>query len=254
MRHVVLAFVLSGWAAMTVSASEVLPQPSVLEEVTSPREHAVREMVRELVMRDVRLSYSLLLDELDLPSRQKEALLSFLMEDQIAGTTTGCRRGVVTDESERAGRIADIIGGSKCQQFLGLERYIFIYGEAQRIGALLERKGVPITSTQREKLLEVLVDAQRESKRLAASEAERGSIGHLEDRLLQKDEFERHVLVQAPNVLSPEQVGFLSEQYNYLSYERAHALHLQQREERADPTSKDKPLWYPTWSTWSSQP
>lgn len=214
-------------------------------------ESATRNLVRDQTTRDVREAYSLLLEHLDLAPREKDVLLELLIEDRIAGTMIYSRgkainEGKAMNEHERSNRIAAIIGYPKLQQFLALERNLFEYAEVQRIGSLLQQNGVPLTDTQRDGLFKILVETRGQYKTMPPSDAKRGSIESLEHRLSQQDEYGRHVLELAPSVLSPKQAQYLSEQYQYLSYQRADALEAQ-RKARADHTIEDGPVWYPAW-------
>ncbi len=222
------------------AVTEALSDAGLVDEDTS------RKMVREHTAREVREVYSLLLEHLNLTSEEKEALLSLLIEDRIAGTTTRFSRGKAMNEHERANRIAAIIGSPKLQQFLALERNIRAYAEVQKIGALLQQNSVPLADKQRDGLFEILVVTRDRYPTTLPSDAKLGSIESLEQTINARDEYERHVLELAPSVLSREQARYLFEQYQHLSHERAHALEAQ-RKQRADHTTEDRPLWYPAW-------
>lgn len=227
-------------------ASDGYQKPTVTEALsdTGFLDEDTRKMVREGATRDVPKLYSLLLENLDLAPSEKDALLALLIEDRIASTTTPYSRGKDIDEQDRAKRIGDIIGERKLQQFLALERNLGSYAEVQYIEAVLQQNAIPITEAQRYRMLEILIDVQNQELTLPGADAERGSIEYLEYRLAEMDERQRLVLEQAASVLSAEQVRYMFERNQQLSYQRADALEAQQKA-RADESTEDLPLWYP---------
>jgi hypothetical protein len=214
-----------------------------VEENTTRRaradENTVREDVRKDATRDIHEAYSLLFEDLGLTPQEKDALFEFLIEVRIASTDTGYQRSTTMDEVERANRIWNIIGYPKLQQFLALEQNLFAYSEVQRIGSMLERRGVPVTETQRDGLFDMLVTTRNEY--LAPSNIER-SIEGVEQIVAQIDERERHVIELAPSVLSPRQVAYLHERYQQCSDVRARSLELL-RQRRADDPDSPLFLW-----------
>jgi hypothetical protein len=251
MRQItVLRFASAAAVAILIAATivtQAMPQAGDVGDNRASKEAAFRELVREQATQDVQKSYAPVFDDLDLPASEEEALRSFLIENWIARTTTPYWRGVAIDLNERANGIAEIIGDAKLQQFLEFERNLYLHGEIQRIATMLQMQGFPLNDAQRDGLFGILVDARDQAQAFSLPPGiERNSVEYLEHRTLQKDEFERLILEQAPTVLSPKQVGLLSEQYEYLSYKRAYALKEQERE-AADPNAEDKPMWYPTW-------
>ena len=229
---------LDGYQNPTVAENDDWDTTGLADEETS------RKMVRERATRDVRKSYPLLLEDLDLTPSEKEALLSFLIEDRIARTTTDYVRGKPRNEHELSNRIAAIIGDPKLQQFLALERNLSEYGEVQNIRSMLQQNGVPLTDTQRDELLKILIGTRNQLKTMPPADVKRDSIEYLEYRLTQEDDYDRFVLELAPSVLSSKQVLYLFKQNQYLSEKRAYALEVQ-RKARADPTSENIPLSYP---------
>lgn len=221
-----------------LSDAGYVPPPSFVDEETS------NKMVREEATRDVPKLYSLLLENLDLTPSEKDALLALLIEDRIASTTTPYSRGIDIDEQDRAKRIEDIIGEPKLQQFLALERNLGSYAEVQYVESNLQQNANPITESQRDRMLEILIDVQNLELTLPGADAERGSIEYLEYRLAQIDERERLFIEQAASVLSAEQLRYLFERYQRMSYQRADALETQKKA-RADDNTEDPPLWYP---------
>lgn len=219
-----------------------------IDEETARKIAEDEAFIREEATRSVSEAYSLLFDHLELDSREKDDLFSLLVEDYIASTWTEYKRGETIDKEDQSKRIAAIIGEDKLQEFRALEQNIGSYWEVQKISSLFERNGVPITGTQRDKLLTILIETKSQNKPKPPLDAERRSIEYLEYRLSQMDEYQRHVLELAPSVLSPEQVVLLFEQYQYMSYQRADALELQ-KQRRADHPTEDHPLAYPApWS------
>ncbi len=203
-----------------------------------------RKMVREESTRDVANWYSLLLEQLDLPPREKDALISFLIEDLIARTRTRYASGIGMDEHERSNRIAAIIGDSKLQQFLALEHNLSEYREVQKVQSMLQQNDIPLSDTERDGLLEILVDVREQDRVMPGADAKRRTIESLQHTLDQMDEYERLVLELAPSVLSAKQVEYLFERYQALSYRRANALE-HQRKARANNPDENLPLWYP---------
>lgn len=204
-------------------------------------ENTHREAWREEATQAVRDSYALLLEDLDLTAREKDALLALLIEIQVAGATTPYTHGRSMNEHERSDRIATIIGDGKLQEFLALERSVAAYAEVQKIGAVLRQNDAPLTGTQREGLLKILVQMRDEYPAPALD----NSIESLERALAQKDEYQRHVTELAPSVLSPNQVTYMFEQYQYMSYQRATALEVQKQWRADHPGEEGLPLFRP---------
>lgn len=209
-------------------------------------EETSRKMVRESATRRISKWYSLLLEDLDLTPREKDALLSLLIEDRMASTWTDYKRGETIDKEEQSRRIAAIIGDPKLQQFRALERDLPAYREVEKVRSMLQQYDVPLADSERDRLLKILVEVGDQYETPPPSDAKLSSIEELEHILAQRDEFERHVMELAPSVLSPEQATYLFEQYQYLSYERARAL--ERQKERAAATGEDSPWSYPIWS------
>jgi hypothetical protein len=202
------------------------------------------------VTRDIQGTYSLLLEHLGLTAKEKDALLSLLIEMRMAGTWISSRsesiqKGKAMNEHERSDRIAAIIGDAKLQQFLALERNLGSYHELGKIGSLLQQNGAALTDTQREALFKSLVEVRGWTKP-APPDVKRDSIEFLEHQLAQRSENERHVIELASGLLSPNQLVYLDEQYQYLSYERAKNLEWQKKKRAENP---DFPLGFPVvWS------
>ena len=203
-----------------------------------------RKEVREDATRDIQRIYPLLLKGLDLTPSEKDALLSFLIEDLIAKTRTPFASGIGMDEHERSNRIAAVIGDSKLQQFLALEQNLSSYRDVGRVGHFLGQNGAPLTDAQQDGMLENFIEVRDQLDWMPPADVERRSIVSLEHKLTQEDEYDRLVLELAPSVLSPKQVQYLFERYQALSYRRANALEFQ-RNARADNPDENRALWYP---------
>jgi hypothetical protein len=227
-------------------------------ETVFPGDIAAPELkpVREKVIRDTDRIYSLLFTHLGLTAQEKDALLAFLVEVQLAGTDATYRRdgtiyrhrGEKMDPDERANRIAVIIGDAKLEQFLTLERSLASYSEAGSIAALLKTRGAPVNDTQRDGLFRVLVETRDQYLTTTPlSDLETKSLEHLEQLLTQINEYERHVMELAPSVLSADQVVYLHERYQYMAYRRADALELQRKQRANGTIAGDSLWWYPTW-------
>ncbi len=230
--------------------SDGYQKPTVTEALSDTGfvDEDTRKMVREGATHNVQKLYSLLFKHLDLTPSEKDALRSLLREDRIASTSTSTStsysRGTKIDEQDQSNRIAAIIGDPKLQQFLALERNLGSFAEVQYVEAVLQQNAIPITEAQRDRMLEILIEVQNQELTLPGADAERGSIEYLEYRLAGIDERQRLVLEQAASVLSAEQVRYMFERNQRLSYQRADALEAQQKA-RADESTEDLPLWYP---------
>ena len=236
-------------------STEVVPQqsldsdqnPTVTEarrSISHDDEASTRKWVRETATQEVPKSYPLILANLDLNQSEKDALISFLIEDYIATTRTRYSSGEGIDEPERSNRLAAIIGDSKLQQFLALEHNLNEYRELHRVQSMLQKVDVPLTDKQRDGLLEILVDVREQDRAMPGVVAERNSIEPLEQTLAQIDEYERLVMELAPGVLSPEQVQYLFKRFETLSYRRADSLEAQ-KQARADNPTAELHLGYP---------
>lgn len=208
--------------------------PVALADVDSTHTFARNERVREL-----RSVYALLLEDLALGKEKKEALMTWLME-QRTNRSAGGRN--TTAQNERSTKIAGIIGYSKLQEFLALESNIRAYTELHTVGNLLRQNGAPLTADQRTGLLQIL--SKTKASTSASSDAGRGTVEFLEQKIDARDEYERHVLELAPSVLKSKQVQYLFEHYQYLSDNRANAIEMQKKQRFEHPGEKI-PSWYP---------
>ncbi|HLF13113.1 MAG TPA: hypothetical protein VJA26_18075 [Gammaproteobacteria bacterium] len=221
-----------------------------LPDVPLPDEDTLRERVREQATREVERTYSLLFEHLGLTAQEKDALLSLLIKIREERTSSIFRGRVVlsgrtVDEDERSNRIAAVIGDPKLQQFLALERNLPSYRELGEIGSLLQQNGASLTHTQRDGLFKILVEVRDLYRTKLPAGIELNSIEAIEHQVAQRSEFERHVMELAPSVLALNQVVYLDEQYQYLSYQRADDLE-RGREGRAD--DPHFPLTFPVWN------
>ena len=223
-------------------------KPTVIEaprKFSSDNEAISRKEIREEITGEVHANYPLLIRDLGLTASQQDALLSLLIEAEIARTRTFYSSGNDMDEFERLNRIAAIIGETKLQQFLAFERYRGEYAEIQKVRSLLQQKDVPLTDTQRDSLLKVLVDTRKQFNAKPPPHTNPRSIESLQSRLDQMDEYEHLVLELAPSVLYAKQVEYLFDRYQALSYKRAWAIEYQRQARADDPTNENDRVWYP---------
>jgi hypothetical protein len=222
--------------------------PAVTE---APREYSAADEaisgieIRAEVTRDVHGIYSLLIGDLHLSSSQQDALLSFLIEDEISRTRTSYSSGIGMDEQERSAKIAAIIGEANLQQFLAREQSIDEYREAYYVQTMLEQKGAPLTDRQHDELVKILIDVRERLDMKVPAHIQPDSIESLENTLHRLDEYERLALELTPSVLSAKQVEYMFERYQALSYRRADALELHKQRRAANPDD-DQLLWYPS--------
>lgn len=212
----------------------------------SPEEIArIRAEVREESIQRVGEIYPFIMKSLYLTKGQEEALMALLVEAEIARTRTAGSDGRGLDKDDFSNRIAGIIGESKQKEFLKLDSYRGEYAEALRVGSILAGQDVPLTETQRDGLLKILVDVRDQIAEMPLPALEPRSLAALEFRLDQMDDYERLVVELAPSVLTAEQVEHLFDRYQALSYQRAEALEAQREARANDPTKSNVPLWYP---------
>jgi len=207
-------------------------------------EATTRREVKELATRYVQDVYSLLIRDFDLTSSQNDALMSLLIEGEIAATRTFYSSGEGMDELERSNRIAAIIGEQELQEFLALERSREEYEEIAKVQSMLKKRDTPLTDAQLDGLLEKMVEVRQQLGRNQPA-GDISPVEFVEYRIDQEDEFDRLVLELAPSVLSATQVDYLFELYQAQSYQRAHILEVQKRAISRDPT-KSKYVGYPS--------
>ena len=189
------------------------------DDSESPAEAEGHEQrIRAMAIRELGDSYYLLFDEMELTAVEREGLLDYLVDVRIRRTyrltANGvAREGVETPAHERANRIREIVGDEKAQMLLEREDRLFEYRETRRIDVLLDRAGLPLAETQRDRLLATLLDVRAALDAPVGMDDVDGTYGWLEDR-------ERRVMELAPSFLTPQQVVFLDEQYQQCSRER----------------------------------
>lgn len=221
-------------------------KPAFTERRKPPDEETIRQRLRERVTWETRRLYSPLIAELGLTPREEKALISLLIEDRIAATWTPYKDGEPWTREERADKIVAIIGDAGLQEFQALvDRKLPAYGRMLNVKDLLQHYDVPLTDSQHDGLLKILIRVQEQYGTRPPS-----GVGQerLENTLAHLDEFQRHVLELAPSVLSAEQVRYLFEQYQHMSYERAAALERQTRDAAAgEDVLWSYPAWHPMW-------
>ena len=221
------------------SLTSDVPRSAMRESVLPVRyvdEETSRRLMQETATNETRRYYSLLLEHLGLTRTEKDALLSVLIEDQLSRTTTPYVRAGPTDPQQRSRKISAIIGKPKLTQFLSLERHVAAYGEVHDIGSMLEHNGAPLTAQQQEKLLELLIATRDQSEVKPFPESERTSMKYVEQRIVERDEYERHVLELSVSALTPKQLQHLFDHFQFRSQQRAGAVEFNTKLRAADPT------------------
>lgn len=180
-----------------------------------------RERDRRYALDEVKIAYTLLFDDLDLPEQDEKELIALLVEMQMEAAWNSYQRGRTISEQERSDRISAVIGPEKLEQFLALEENRQAYWETYQIALLLQRRGVPTTPTQRDGVFDMLVDVRAQYPYTPPPEQlDRNSAEYMAQILRQTDDFDRHVIELAPAVLSPTQVAYLFQAYDRMSRER----------------------------------
>ena len=251
----------SGSAPIDEEAAAQNQQPSsssVNDEIRRlrtpvPDEATLRADIREEATKSIRASYSLLLEDLDASAREKGDLEALLVEMQVEGTWAGTRtyeiRGRTIPQQERYERIAAVIGDQKLLEFLVLEENLAAYGETGAIASWLRRRADPLTETQRDGVLEILVEVRERYPITPSPDLDRNSFEYVQDMTRQLDEYDRHIMELAPSVLSPTQAAHLFDAYQRMSYERASNLERQQKWRAINP-GRDLPWSYPGRWSW----
>ena len=108
-------------AGLQESASETIVAPErpvddrgnptvpEVDEETGRKLAEEEATIRERATRDIKSTYSLLFEDLELTAREKDALFALLIEDRIASTWSDYKRGETIDKQEQSRRIAAII-------------------------------------------------------------------------------------------------------------------------------------------------
>ena len=217
-----------------VAQDQPPPSSSVNDQIRrqrarEPDEATLRADIRKDATRDVRISYSLLLEDLDISPRAKEDLEALLIDMHVESTWSGAStyeiRGREIPQQERYERIAAEIGDENLPRFIALEENVYEYAETQRISALLARRDAPLTRAQRDGLFRILVEVRSESPLQPPLD----SIENLERIVRHLDDYQRHVTELAPSVLSGSQVAYVFEIFQNRSRLRADDLERQKQ-------------------------
>jgi hypothetical protein len=203
-----------------------------------PDEATLRADMRKQATQDMRGSYSLLLEDLDVLPEQRQNLETLLIDMMVEGMWTATRtfeiRGREIPLQERYERIAAVIGDQKLVEFLALEQNRYAYAETTQIARLLRRKDAPLTDTQRDGMFEILVDVHaRYPYEEPPAELDRRSDEYIDELLRQTDDVDRHVIELATSVLSPAQVAYLFGAYDYMSRDRRSDVERQKKRKAA---------------------
>lgn len=202
------------------------------------------EKLREDAAKEIPNDYSLLFNHLELTQSEERELSSLLAEFRVATTHTPCRQGTKVDSRARSNRIEAIIGPQKVARFLSLEQNMYEYGEIKFVDCVLNNNDSSLTDTQRDKLFEIIVEIAAREEKLPGADVERRSIEYLEYQLAESNERTRLFLELAASVLTAEQVRYLFDEYQRLSYRQADSLEREKRA-RLDPNREPLPLHYP---------
>jgi hypothetical protein len=212
-----------------------------VNDISVVDESETKQWVEEESRREVHRDYALLLDSLDLSSSEVELLLEFLVNEAVANTQTRYSQGKGTGEVDRTKMIAEILGNPNTEQFIERERNLSEYREIQRLQALLESNEVPLSESQLDRLLAILVDTREQFDSKQPPPVEPGTVESLEHTLTELDEYERLVLEKAPSVLTTRQLEYMFQRYQTRSYMRANALELQKQRKFDDPDDEMLP-------------
>jgi hypothetical protein len=230
----------------TAAQNQQPPGSGVNDEIRrlrrpEPDEATLRANIRKEATQEIRESYALLLEDLDVSPSEKEALLAVLVDIRVESTWSGTKtyeiRGRTVPQRERYERIAAVIGDQKLLEFLALEQNVRAYWETTQIARLLRRKDVPLTETQRDGVFEILVEVHtRYPFEVPPAELDRQSDEYIEHILTQTDDVDRHVVELAPSVLSPTQVAHLFNAYDFMSRDRRSSVEMQRKRRAGDQT------------------
>lgn len=234
-------------ATATPSPSDPVDRRSARR--TPPLDEATaRELDRRYALDEVKIAYTLLLDDLDLPEQDEKDLIGLLVDMRLESAWTSYQNGRTISAEERSDRISAVIGEQKFEQFLALEKNGSAYWETYQIALLLQRRGVPTTPAQRDGVFDILVEVRDRYPATRPDDLDPNSLEYLEYGLTQLDEIDRHVMELVPSVLAPRQVVHLFSEYDYMRQERASSLE-QQRKNRIDHPG-DTTFWSP--GRWNS--
>jgi hypothetical protein len=214
-----------------------------------------RELLKKSALDDVRIAYTLLFEDLDLPEEDEKDLIALLVEMQTERAWTSYQRGRTISEQERSDRISAVIAPEKLEQFLALEKNGREYWETYQIALLLQRRGVPTTPTQRDDMFDILVEVRAQYPFTSPpAELDRNSDEWIAYMLRQTDDFDRHVIELAPSVLSPTQVAYLFQAYDRMARERIDLVESQKNRKADNPAQNVGWMTPGRWSWSSVQP
>jgi hypothetical protein len=226
-----------------VAQNQQPPSSNINDEIRrqrrpEPDEATLRADIRKEATREIRESYALLFEDLDLSPLDQEKLEAVLIDMQVESTWSSTRtfeiRGREIPQQERYDRIAAVIGDRKLVEFIALHDNIRAYWETTQIARLLRRKDVPLTEAQRDGVFEILVDVHtRYPFESPPGELDRQSDEYIEHILTQTDDVDRHVVELAPSVLSPTQVAHLFNAYDFMLRDRRSDVEMQRKRRAA---------------------
>jgi hypothetical protein len=221
-------------------------QPSEPERLYSESERqADLKSLREEATKDVLVAGSLMFKHLGLTESEKSALTDFLVEVWMSSTWMRNYNPEPIEEGDRRAGIAAIIGDAKLEQLLNLESNGAEYREAGRIALLLQTNDVPLTDTQQDQILDILIQVRGRHQAFVEPNAQDATIEFVESQMATMDEYERLVLELAPSALSTRQLELLFDRYQAFSYRRAKILEMQKKSRANDTAEDDFPLVYP---------
>jgi hypothetical protein len=221
-------------------------QPSEPERLYSESERqADLTSLREEATKDVLVAGSLMFKHLGLTESEKSALTDFLVEVWMSSTWMRNYNPEPIEEGDRRAGIAAIIGDAKLEQLLNLESNGAEYREAGRIALLLQTNDVPLTDTQQDQILDILIQVRGRHQAFVEPNAQDATIEFVESQMATMDEYERLVLELAPSALSTRQLELLFDRYQAFSYRRAKILEMQKKSRANDTAEDDFPLVYP---------
>lgn len=227
-----------GSLGSTRSADPESARPTRIPEQADEQTIASSERrLREDAVRYTHDAYRLLFEDLGLTADETAELFAYLVEVRIAGAWTRYRNGREITEEERTNAIRALIDDAKTQEFLNLEANLVSYHETSRIEALMGRSEAALTTAQRDRLFETLVETR-------AALVDLPDFASIEDRLTWMNERERRVMEIVPSFLTGQQVVYLDRQYQKCSQQRVAFLERESRRESQNPgiESRSYPL------------
>jgi hypothetical protein len=211
-----------------------------------PNEAKARETLLDVAQTETVNAYGQLVKDLKLSQEVEDSLLDVLTKIKAGEMSNRFQQGTPADPEDKARQVAKAIGGDKAREFFEREKQMPAYWELGQLSTLLSQNGAPLTEIQRAGLFDLLGSLMTEYTAGANGEEARGvePLKQLEKQLKRKDEYERHLLEQAPSVLTQKQVGLMFDQFEYRSEQRANAINIQERR-RAEHPDEKVPIWSP---------